>query len=197
MQQPTLFDLPPPTDAPRRRVSRPVRDFDEQVEIDMERLANGQRWNTPPIVDIYAMPKTRAECIGPGICPKIGCRHNLSLRVKDSGAIKVDGGGPGTTMRLERRGRKSINRRAERMADAIVERAMATGTNCALDYADRGPMSIAQVSAAIGVTQEIVRLVTNEGIHAIDIAEAKARRQEDREQEAAAKLVLYQIRRRK
>jgi predicted ArsR family transcriptional regulator len=126
------------------------------------------------------------------------CRYNLALRVKPSGAVKVDGGGPGTTLRPVPKGRRAISRRTERMADAIIERIERIGTSCVLDLVEeRGRMSIADTAEALGVEEEIVRLEMLEAAHGVEIELKRAARNEHAAQREAAGELLYQIRSRK
>ncbi|MGL4444071.1 MAG: hypothetical protein ACRCU1_10635 [Alsobacter sp.] len=146
------------------------------------------------------MPATRADCRGPGICPVFRCKYNFALRVKDSGAIKVDGGGPGTTLRPAA---PASRRKIDRVVDAILAKADEIGSLCALDLAEENhwhdeprygrERSIPEVARILGVGDEIVRQIFLEARHTLDIIAARERRAEQR-QPAPAPLV--QIRRR-
>lgn len=58
-------------------------------------------------------PKIRADCEGPGICPKISCRYNTLFDVR----------------RLKKKKNREI-------VNEIIERAARCESTCALDYAD-------------------------------------------------------------
>jgi hypothetical protein len=147
--------------------------------------------NEPPL-QYLDMPATRGDCRGPGICPVFRCRHNLALRVKDSGAIKVDGGGPGTTLRI--RGGAS-SRKVDRIVEIIIARAEELGTLCSLDLADAGARSIPEVAEILHVGEEIVRQEFLAASHEIEIAQARERRAEKRQLEGKLTAPLVQIRR--
>lgn len=207
-QQPLPLDLPPPAtleprprrtreDAATRRLRQEIRAALQLVlEFALSKEAPAPRApaaNEAPLVYLD-MPRTRAECRGPGICPVFRCRHNLALRVKESGAIKVDGGGPGTTLRPTSH---ASARRIDHIVDIIIERAEALGTLCSLDLAEAGKLSIPEVARVLGVKDEIVRQEFLAAAHEIDIAEARARRQERAALDASRPTApLVQIRRR-
>jgi hypothetical protein len=153
----------------------------------VEHRQRGSGGNEPPLVYLE-MPRTRGDCRGPGICPIFRCRHNLALRVKDTGAIKVDGGGPGTTLRI---GGRAGPRRVDRIVDAIIAKADAIGSLCTLDFAEEGERSIPEVAEILGIGEEIVRQLFIEARHELDIAAARERRAEQRKQAP-----LVQIRKR-
>lgn len=198
--QPSLFDLGFATETPKARhpvVSPKFKPSPVQVEIDLERLGEG---GALPVLtgDELRMPATRAECRGPGICPMFRCRHHLGVRVKSKGGIKVDGGGPGTTLRPIPLTRGAIARRVNRMVDAALERIERLGTSCVLDLIEqRGAMSIEQVAEALGVTEEIVRLEFLEAQHGVDIALKREARADARARNEPPAATLVQIRRRR
>lgn len=201
---PLSLDPPPGATAPQRVPShhrRRVRAvIAEALQLALEFRARRQARprpprapaNEPPLVYLD-MPATRADCRGPGICPVFRCRHNLALRVKPSGAIKVDGGGPGTTIRV---GARASSRKIDRIVDIIVARAEELGTLCSLDLAELGARSIPEVSEILHVGLEIVRQEFLAAAHEIDIAQAKERRREQRQIETKPPAPLVQIRRR-
>lgn len=190
--QMTLFDLPVPAQPRERVAARKQSSLANvppcpQVEIDIDRLDRDAPDGELPVIRELRLPATRGDCQGEGICPLFRCRYNIALRVKSRGSIKVDGGGPGTTMRWNTTlGPQALSRRAERMANAIVERIAELGTSCVLDLVDqhRGGMEVEQIARALGVTEEVVRLDTIEAQQGVDIA---LKRREK----------LYQIQRRK
>lgn len=198
--QPSLFDLGFATETPKARhpvASPKFRPAPVQVEIDLERLGEG---GALPVLtgDELRMPATRAECRGPGICPMFRCRHHLALRVKSKGGIKVDGGGPGTTLRPIPLTRGAIARRVNRMVDAALERIERLGTSCSLDLIEqRGRLSISEVAEALGVTEEIVRLEFLEAEHGVDIALKREARAETRARNEPPAATLVQIRRKR
>lgn len=198
--QPTLFDLGAAMESPKARhpvASPKFKPAPVQVEIDLERLGEG---GALPVLtgDELRMPATRAECRGPGICPVFRCRHHLALRVKSKGGIKVDGGGPGTTLRPIPLTRGAVARRVNRMVDAALERIEKLGTSCSLDLIEqRGRLSIEEVAEVLGVTEEIVRLEFLEAQHGVDIALKREARAEKRALNEAPAAALVQIRRKR
>ena len=85
-----------------------------------------------PIHD--ARPRTRGDCVdGARPCPWVGCRHHLYLEVTAHGAIS-----PNTA------------RAPEEMEES-----------CALDVADRGPHSMAEIGRLIGLSRERIRQVAD------------------------------------
>lgn len=200
--QPTLFDLGGEVDrapAPRRAVPMGKFGGELQAEIDFDRLGEMEPGALPPLVPTeLKLPATRGECRGPGICPMFRCRHNLALRVKSKGGIKVDGGGPGTTLRPIPLTRGAVARRVNRMVDAALERIERLGTSCSLDLIEqRGRLSIEEVAEALGVTEEIVRLEFLEAQHGVDIALKREARAEKRALNEAPPATLVQIRRKR
>lgn len=149
--------------------------------------------NEPPL-QYLDMPATRGDCRGPGICPVFRCRHNLALKVKESGAIKIDGGGPGTTLRIKG---SASPRKIDRIVDIILDRAEELGTLCSLDLAEAGARSIPEVAEILHVSEEIVRQEFLAASHEIEIAQARERRAEQRQLESRGKqqAPLVQIRR--
>lgn len=186
--QATLFELAPLATPRERSARRSMRRALREIQTELALVvwpgatpASAPAGNVPPLAELE-LPAKRGDCRGPGICPVFRCSHNIALRVKSSGAIKVDGGGPGTTLRPGKHlGRVALSRRMDRMVDAILERVEALGTSCTLDLVERhGEMGMAQICSALGVTEEIVRLDTLEGLHAVEIAAKRAARAEQR-----------------
>lgn len=166
-----------------------------QLAIDFTRTQKLQKigqhgGNEPPLVYVD-LPPTRGDCRGPGICTKFSCRHNLALRVKESGAIKVDGGGPGTTLRI---GGRAGPRRIDRVVDAIIAKADKLGTLCSLDVAESGALTIPEVAEYLGVTEEVVRQIFLDATHELQIAEARERRAERRQLANPKQAPMVQIR---
>lgn len=205
--QMALFDLPLPVHTERPAAKKlstaPNAPPCPQVEIDIDHLDRNAPDGPLPVIRDLKMPATRGDCRGEGICPMFRCPYNIALRIKAKGSIKVDGGGPGTTMRWNTAmGPKALSRRADRMAEAIVERITELGTSCVLDLVEQHPdgMEVEHVARALGVTEEVVRLDTIEAEHGFDIAYKRAVRRGysgDAEFMDAIGGILYQIRRRK
>lgn len=84
-------------------------------------------------------PRTRGECVdGPRPCPWVSCRYHLYLEVnRETGKIKL------TFPGLE----------PHQMAET-----------CALDAADRGPLTLDEVGTMLNLTRERVRQL---GDHAV------------------------------
>lgn len=80
-------------------------------------------------------PRTRADCRdAPRPCPWVSCRHHLFLDVRRTGAIAYP---HGTDV-------------------AALER---LGDSCALDVAERGEATHAQVGQALNVTMQMASLI--------------------------------------
>lgn len=103
----------------------------------------------------------------PGICPVLRCRHNLLLDER-AGALLIGGGtrgrGHGAHFPLERTASASVPTLlpahvAEAAAEAVVQRAdyLADrwGTTCVIEIG--GPLTLAEVGDALGVTREMAR----------------------------------------
>jgi hypothetical protein len=81
----------------------------------------------------YWRPQQRADCIDAGRpCPYVGCKYNLYLSVKDNGSL-------------------TLTHPGQEVWDARH--------SCALDLADEGGLSQADVSRVLGVTRERVRQI--------------------------------------
>jgi hypothetical protein len=97
---------------------------------ELVRARKSGDWLMPPTAADH--PRTRGECAeGPRPCPLVGCRYHLYLEVSDdNGSMK-------------------INRPDVPVWE--MER------SCALDEAERGGMTLEEVSEALGVTRERIR----------------------------------------
>lgn len=125
---------------PDRRHRPPVAN--DQVEIHTApALASG----TAPL------PKTIADCRGPGICPLVRCRWNVLVQVTregDSETISTGGRGgkgKGVSLTATRKATRTaagklshaeVERRMEALADALVETADSLPSTCLWDYVE-------------------------------------------------------------
>ncbi len=114
------------------------------------------------------MPRTVAECRGPGVCPVLRCKFNLAMHVTASGTIIVGargGGAAGISLPLKRtsaglaRGGADIT---TQMAIAVVELAERLPSLCSLDYAERGGMSLSELAKVFRVSRQRVRMMLDE-----------------------------------
>jgi hypothetical protein len=118
------------------------------------------------------MPASRDECRGDdparGICPVLRCKFNLAMHVTVSGTIVVGargGGAHGLSLALKRTS-AGLTRNGDQittqMALAVVDLADRLPSMCALDYAERGGMSLTELAKVFGVTRERVRQMVEE-----------------------------------
>lgn len=97
-----------------------------------------------PHPDEYARPRTRGDCAdGPRPCPWVSCRHHLLLDVLATGSIRYA------------------------FPHEDVELLPET---CALDVADRGPVTLAEVGAIGNVTRERIRQVEGKALQRVQAA---------------------------
>lgn len=156
---------------------------------------------------LFPVPSSTLECRGGprasevaefidefGACPVLECRYNLALWVRENGSVKVEvGHRPGGTLRHSRRVREA---KLERMADLVVELADRLGTLClfdllpeghASDLSERRPaMSYEQIAKVLGCSKEAARIIVDDALESLDIAEARMRRAVKRDRQAAA-----------
>jgi hypothetical protein len=107
------------------------------------------------------MPRTVGDCRGPGICPVFRCRFNIALHVTDAGTI-ITGGrgctGDGASLPVARRGAGAVKMEdLDAVAQHIVDRLMRLESSCALDYAEKGGMSMPAIGATMGVSRQAVK----------------------------------------
>lgn len=87
-----------------------------------------------PASDVYTRPVTRGDCIdGERPCPFLACRHHLALDIHPQ------------------RGSITINK-----PDVPIEEMVET---CALDVADRGPVTLEEIGEIMNITRERVRQI--------------------------------------
>jgi hypothetical protein len=84
----------------------------------------------------FVRPRTRAECPDVRPCPFVGCRYHLGAEVNPTGSLTLRTDVEPTEM----------------------------DPSCALDVADRGPHTLAQVADAMGITRERVRQLEDRAI---------------------------------
>ncbi len=79
------------------------------------------------------LPRSRSECRdGERPCPFVSCRYHLAIDVRENGSITWNR--PGTE----------------------IEEQVET---CALDVADRGPMTLEEIASQLEITREAVRQI--------------------------------------
>ena len=89
-------------------------------------------------------PVARGECVGPGVCPFIACKHHLYLDVnEETGSIKIN----------------FPDLEVWEMADT-----------CALDVADRGGITLEEVGEIVNLTRERIRQVEVQGLLKLKMA---------------------------
>jgi hypothetical protein len=93
----------------------------------------------------YERPKTRAECKdGPRPCPFVACKHHLYLDVNpETGSIKIN------FPHLELSEMKET---------------------CALDIADRGPITLEEIGEIMNLTRERIRQLEQSALDKIERA---------------------------
>lgn len=96
------------------------------------------------------MPQTRGDCEnGPRPCPHVRCRYNLSVDVQEDRDSRV-GGVPGV---------RNIQVNHPDVSSDDWDEIDPPEGNCALDYADRGGMTLEEVGEVFGVTRERIRQI--------------------------------------
>lgn len=119
---------------------------------------------------VVRLPQTRTECRGPGLCPKVGCFWNITLDVADSGSIRLNGDvAEGVRGTLQRGARGDFVDRASsrRLTDAelaafddlVLRRLDELEVNCALDIAEAGGVSLAEIGRQLGYTRSRVQQI--------------------------------------
>lgn len=93
-------------------------------------------------------PRTRGECVnGPRPCPWVSCRYHLLFDVTTAGSVRVN---------LEGWERLFEQDDANMWAEAILS----MDETCALDVADRGATSMADVGKLVGgISKEMIRKI--------------------------------------
>jgi hypothetical protein len=132
-----------------------------------------------------ALPRTVADCRGPGICPKFGCEFNVILQITvindDMQTISVGGrggGGNGASIAARRNAAGKVTMDdLDAVVDAALELCDALPSTCMLDYIEdpsllptrdsdeegteanaRGNhMTLDQIAAVFGITREGAR----------------------------------------
>jgi len=123
-------------------------------------------------------PKTRADCIdGPRPCPWLGCRYHLGVEVEESrnargirffvneAGTRRSIGDRGVFVKLWYRGKTLpvSKMRIDRLVSAVMSRSQ----TCALDIAEQGGLTLAEVGSVLGVSRERVRQIESGGLRAI------------------------------
>ena len=97
-----------------------------------------------PLVDTpsIAMPLSRGQCRGAGICPKLSCRMNTQSEVTDSGTLLIAGGarsvGKGFSFPLRRWAVRRVKwDDLDKAVDVTVRTCDRQPATCALDLAEQ------------------------------------------------------------
>ena len=91
-----------------------------------------------PLEGLPERPRYREDCCnGPRPCPFVSCRYNLVVDVTPAGSLQLNHPG------------KELEELSE---------------TCALDVADRGGLSLAEVGKLMNVTRERVRQLEEQGL---------------------------------
>jgi len=94
-------------------------------------------------------PRTRGECINaPRPCPWVSCRHHLALDTSPTGSLKL------TFPHLE---------------------PWELAETCSLDVADRGPQSLEQIGAHLGVSREGARRTERRAMRMLRVRRGRLR----------------------
>jgi len=92
-------------------------------------------------------------------CLRLACRHNLLVDVTRHGTIRVVGG---PTIPPRRSATRIVRPSdLDDAAEIIAQRAADLGTTCALAYANRGGMTLADVGRVLRLTRERARQIAD------------------------------------
>lgn len=109
------------------------------------------------------LPRTVGDCRGPGVCPLFRCRFNIAIHITESGTLVTGGRGStaeGASIPLKRRCRGQVRYDdLDAFTSELVERIDGLESTCALDYADKGGMTLDAVGDVLGVSRERVRQI--------------------------------------
>lgn len=134
---------------------RPRRSHTIRINIESDAFRQLLR-----IVPDYDRPVTRADCVdGPRPCPFLACRHNISADF---------------LLRRDHRGKPVENIRLVHAGeDDPTDIEPPDGNNCALDYAEKGGMTLEEVGAVFGITRERIRQIEEVALRQVRRASAR------------------------
>lgn len=142
-----------------------------------------ERLNVTP-EPVLPLPKTVADCRGPGICPILRCQYNVLIDLRHLGGTEsISAGGRGGTGEGQTlAGKRNSSGQVEMadldaMVEAILDIVDRVPSTCTLDYVENGDlipgraepdtggpynpahMTLAQIGVVFGLTRERIRLI--------------------------------------
>lgn len=120
------------------------------------------------------LPTSRAECRGPGLCPKLGCKYNLTIDVSEAGSIGILGESQRLSVRVIN-GVMYVYRNSEGFDERVLDKLDEMEVNCALDIAEASGMTVDKLAERMGVTRAGIQLVIKKAIRKLK-ADPEARK---------------------
>lgn len=150
------------------RLVLPLRRTSGKAPRRWEQTSFGFMFSAPPPPPVV-LPVVKA-CPGaePGLCLNLACRWNTTLDITDNGSIKLATPRSGERTSIILRNGRYIDRdthrpltaaEVEAFDDAVVERLATLESNCAIDFALQGGMTLDEVAEQLGLTKERVRQI--------------------------------------
>lgn len=115
--------------------------------------------STPLPLETVKKPASRAECRGPGICPRVSCKFHLALEVTAAQTIQT----PTKSWRLKGR-TLSDQRQVNQLAKDIVDWLLAGNPSCALDLAEDDEQLLREVGDLWNVSRERIRQLESKAL---------------------------------
>lgn len=107
------------------------------AKVSMDERARAEALHPPAPVE---RPRTREECRGgPRPCPFVGCKHNMYLDINPAGTIKLN-------------------------FPELEPWEVPEEDSCAIDIAERGPLTLEEVGVKMNFTRERTRQVEVHGL---------------------------------